>query len=184
MLSTGAPARPRTPAKLIVRALNAAARRGHIQFGPFRFPCALGRSGVRVLKREGDGVTPRGRVRLRSVLYRPTGVRRFRTALELRVLHECDGWCDNACDRNYNRPVVLPYPESAERLWRTDGVYDVVVVLGYNDVPRIKNRGSAIFLHIARRGFQPTEGCIAMRRDDLLRLLKAVPRLTEIVIEI
>jgi L,D-peptidoglycan transpeptidase YkuD (ErfK/YbiS/YcfS/YnhG family) len=100
------------------------------------------------------------------------------------VLRKSDGWCDSAFDRNYNRPVDLPYPDSAERLWREDGVYDVIVVLGYNDVPRIRNRGSAIFMHIARDRFEPTEGCVALRRDDLLRLLKVVPRFSEIVIEI
>lgn len=168
--------------KLIIRALSAASQRGILQFGPFRMPCALGRSGVRTLKREGDGATPRGRFPLRRVLYR--GRRRPRTALHLRAIHSADGWCDSASDRNYNRPVRLPYRARAERLWRADELYDVLVVLGYNDVPRIRNRGSAIFLHIARPGFLPTEGCVAMREADLLRLIAAVPRKCVIVIDV
>ena len=172
----------RKPAtKLFVRALSPAARRGHLQLGSLRMPCALGRSGIKALKREGDGATPRGRFPLRHVLYR-LGTSRPLTALALRPIRRDDGWCDGPFDRNYNRPVKLPYPASAEHLWRADGLYDVVVVLGYNDVPRIRNRGSAIFMHIARGDLKPTEGCIALRSRDLRRLLSVVPRCSEIIV--
>ena len=174
----------KVPARLIVRAISAAAQRGSLQLGPFCVPCALGRNGVGVLKREGDGATPRGRYRLRRVLYKPGPVARPATVLSVRAVRAADGWCDSPGDGNYNRPVKLPYPRSAERLWRADGLYDVVVVLGYNDVPRIRNRGSAIFMHIARSDLSPTEGCIALRARDLRRVLAAVPRVSEIIIEI
>ncbi len=113
-----------------------------------------------------------------------SATRRPRTALDLRAVTKSDGWCDSAFDRNYNRPVELPYPQSAERLWRDDGVYDIVVVLGYNDVPRIEDRGSAIFMHLRATGFAATEGCIALRLADLRRVLEAVSRRSEIIIEI
>ena len=87
-----------------------------------------------------------------------------------------DGWCDDPVDRNYNRRVRHPYPASAERLWRSDHLYDLVVVLGYNDRPRVAGRGSAIFMHVAGPGFAPTEGCVALRLPDLKRLLEEVPR--------
>lgn len=174
----------KAPAQLVVKALSAGARRGRVQFGSFLAPCALGRSGVKGLKREGDGATPRGRFQVRAVLYRPVSGRRPRTALDIAAIRPGDGWCDSPLDRNYNRPVRLPYAASTERMWRGDGLYDVVVVLGYNDVPRIKNRGSAIFMHVARDGFPPTEGCIALRAADLRRLLAVLPRGSEIVIEI
>jgi len=172
------------PAKLAVKILNAAAQRGCLKFGPFCMPCALGRGGVKVLKREGDGATPRGRFKLRSVYFRPDVGRRPRTGLSLRAIRKSDGWCDSPFDRNYNRPVVLPYAQSSESLWRDDRIYDVVVVLGYNDRPRIKNHGSAIFMHLAKPGFPPTEGCIALRASDLRRVLQLVSRGSEIVIEI
>jgi L,D-peptidoglycan transpeptidase YkuD (ErfK/YbiS/YcfS/YnhG family) len=172
------------PAKLIVKTLNASAQHGILKFGALLMPCALGRSGVKLLKREGDGATPRGRFLLRSVYFRPDVRLRPRTALRLRAVRKADGWCDSPFDRNYNRRVALPYEASAESLWRNDGVYDVVVVLDYNDVPRIKNRGSAIFMHVAKPGFPPTEGCIALRMNDLRRLLGAVPRHSEVIIEI
>jgi L,D-peptidoglycan transpeptidase YkuD (ErfK/YbiS/YcfS/YnhG family) len=171
-------------AKLVVRALNAAAQRGYLNFGPFRVPCALGRGGVKVLKREGDGATPRGRFPLRAVYYKSRVGMTPGTILQRRALRRNAGWCDSPSDRNYNRPVTLPYQQSAEHLWREDGIYDVIVVLGYNDVPRSKNRGSAIFMHLARSGFPPTEGCVALRPADLKRLLRVVPRRAEIVIEI
>lgn len=85
-----------------------------------------------------------------------------------------DGWCDAPADRNYNRPVRLPYAASTERMWRSDHLYDLVIILDYNIWPRQRGRGSAIFLHIAREGFQPTEGCIALRSQDLEKLLSRI----------
>lgn len=118
---------------------------------------------------------------MRFVLYRPDALRP-RSTFRLSRIRRDEGWCDHPHDRNYNRPVRLPYRASAEHLWRADGLYDVVVVLGYNDVPRVRNRGSAIFMHVARENFEPTEGCIALRVRDLRRLLAALPRRSEIVI--
>jgi L,D-peptidoglycan transpeptidase YkuD (ErfK/YbiS/YcfS/YnhG family) len=143
-----------------------------LKLAGLRFPCALGRAGCRARKREGDGATPIGIWRLREVLYRPDQVRRPATRLPVRPLRRHDGWCDAAADRNYNRRVSLPYPASAEPLWRQDALYDVVVVLGYNDHARARGRGSAIFLHVAKPGYAPTEGCIAVARAHLLRLLE------------
>ncbi len=154
-----------------IRSISAARRTGRIELGPLRFACALGRSGVRAIKREGDGATPRGRFGLARVLYKPDAVARPRTGLRVARIRSDDGWCDDAKDGNYNRPVRHPHRTSAERLWRDDGLYDYVVVIGHNQRPRIKGRGSAIFMHVARPGFQPTEGCIALARKDLARLL-------------
>ncbi|MEQ1652936.1 MAG: L,D-transpeptidase family protein [Hyphomicrobium sp.] len=138
--------------------------------------CVLGRGGSKVLKREGDGATPLGRYAAREVLFNPKAQRRPRTGLPVRAIAPRDGWCDAVSDRNYNRPVRHPYPASAERLWRDDGVYDLVVVLDYNIRPRSRNLGSAIFMHVARPGYLPTEGCIALSRADLLKVLRVVRR--------
>jgi L,D-peptidoglycan transpeptidase YkuD (ErfK/YbiS/YcfS/YnhG family) len=135
--------------------------------------CALGRSGVIAadLKREGDGASPLGVWPIRRVLYRPDRGVPPRTALSVHPIAINDGWCDAAGDVNYNRPVQLPYPASAERLWREDRVYDIVVVLGHNDDPPQSPMGSAIFMHIARPDWTPTEGCVALTRQDLEKLL-------------
>ncbi|MGE5265755.1 MAG: L,D-transpeptidase family protein [Deltaproteobacteria bacterium] len=162
--------------QLFVRALSRSSTRGLLTGAGYARPCALGRSGRRALKREGDGATPAGTFLLERVLYRPDRCWRPRTGLHVSTLSPADGWCDAAEDRNYNRPVRHPYPASAEVLWRSDGLYDVIVVLDCNRRPRIRGRGSAIFMHVARPGYQPTEGCIALRRADLLQLLAVLRR--------
>jgi len=167
---------PQPPSQLIVRALSAASQRGVLIGGGLRLPCALGRSGRRADKREGDGATPVGRFALRQVFYRPDRLIRPRTPLPVVALRPGDGWCDDPDDRNYNRLVRHPYPASAEHLWREDHLYDLIVVLGYNDGPRIRGRGSAIFMHVAGPGFKPTAGCIALTRGQLLRLIEQMPR--------
>lgn len=135
--------------------------------------CALGRSGVTpaTTKREGDGASPIGAWPIRQVLWRPDRLARPTTALPLAELIPEAGWCDDPADPFYNRPVVLPYPASHEKLWRDDAIYDVIVELGYNDDPVLPGRGSAIFLHVARPDYSPTEGCIACALPDLLALL-------------
>jgi L,D-peptidoglycan transpeptidase YkuD (ErfK/YbiS/YcfS/YnhG family) len=148
------------------------ATRGIVRLGALAFPCALGRTGRRALKREGDGATPAGHWRLLQVLYRGDRIRRPATALPVKQIKPDDGWCDAPADRNYNRPVRHPYPASAERLWRADGLYDIVVVLSHNVSPRVRGAGSAIFMHVAQPGYAPTAGCIALKRAHLLRLLR------------
>ena len=144
---------------------------GQVTVGNNHFRCALGRSGSRVMKREGDGATPIGHWRLQTVFYRPDRMPRPRSRIPIKVLRTHDGWCDAPADRNYNRLVRLPYPASCEPLWRSDPVYDIVVVLAHNSRPRHRFGGSAIFVHVARPHFTPTEGCIALSRTDLLRFL-------------
>jgi L,D-peptidoglycan transpeptidase YkuD (ErfK/YbiS/YcfS/YnhG family) len=138
-------------------------------------PCALGHSGRRARKREGDGATPIGCWEVRQILYRPDRVSRPRSRFPVLPLRPAYGWCDAVGDRNYNRRIIHPYPESAERLWREDGLYDVLAVLSFNERPRIHGLGSAIFLHCAWPGYMPTAGCIAVKRELLLRLLERLP---------
>ena len=133
--------------------------------------CALGRSGVRADKREGDGATPAGTFPLRELWYRPDRVARPPTALDCHALDPDRGWCDDPRDVGYNRLVWAPYPARHERLWREDGLYDLIVPLGYNDAPAVPGLGSAIFLHAAAPDYAPTEGCVAVAREDLLTIL-------------
>ncbi len=137
------------------------------------FRAALGRGGVRVDKQEGDGATPAGPLPLRRVLYRADRVAIPRAAVPREPIAETDGWCDDPGHRDYNRPVQLPHPARCEELWRRDGVYDIVAVLGWNDAPVERGRGSAIFLHVARPGYPPTEGCVALAAADLSAILAA-----------
>jgi L,D-peptidoglycan transpeptidase YkuD (ErfK/YbiS/YcfS/YnhG family) len=143
---------------------------------------ALGRSGIKALKREGDGATPAGRFALRQVFYRADRHFSPRTDIPSRAIRAADGWCDDPRDRNYNRRIKLPSVRSPEGLMRADHLYDLVVVLGYNDRPRVRGKGSAIFMHLARPGYTPTEGCIALKRNDLLMLLAQARRGSTIIV--
>lgn len=151
--------------------------------GPVR--AALGRSGVidESGKREGDGATPLGRYEIRRVYYRPDRVERPETVFPVRAIEADDGWCDAPSDPAYNRPVRLPYPASCETLLREDELYDLVVVLGHNDDPPQPGAGSAIFLHCKRGDYEPTEGCVALARRDVLDFLAAAKRGDHVVIE-
>lgn len=155
---------------------------GFAQWGARRMRCALGRTGISTQKREGDGATPAGAFPLRRVFYRADREPRPRTALGCQPIAPSDGWCDAPADSAYNRLVVLPYPASAETLWRDDRLYDLMVVLGYNDAPVIPGQGSAIFLHLATADFAPTAGCVALARDDLLTVLRAARPGTHVVV--
>lgn len=152
--------------------------RGTLRYKTFAFPCALGRSGILRDKHEGDGATPVGRYALKRVLYRGDRLRAPATRLPVAPILQDDGWCDAPEDPNYNRAVKLPYPASAENMWRDDGLYDVVVVLGHNDDPVVPGAGSAIFMHVAAPDFTPTAGCVALAREDLLSVLRALPGAT------
>ena len=137
--------------------------------GTTRASC--GKTGVRADKREGDHASPAGTFPLLSVFYRPDRLAPPRTALAIAALSPRDGWCDAPADPHYNQHVTLPYPASHEELWRADGLYDLIVVIGYNTDPVVPGKGSAIFLHCAHPDFSGTEGCIAIARDTLISLL-------------
>jgi L,D-peptidoglycan transpeptidase YkuD (ErfK/YbiS/YcfS/YnhG family) len=147
--------------------------------GVFRFRgqawrCALGKGGIRADKAEGDGATPAGLLPLRRLLYRadripPPAAPGFR----VEPLAPTDGWCDDPGHPDYNRQVGLPHPARHEHLWRADALYDLIGVLGWNDDPVQRGRGSAIFLHVARPDLAPTEGCIALPLPELRQVLAA-----------
>ncbi|MEQ8814988.1 MAG: L,D-transpeptidase family protein [Thalassobaculum sp.] len=165
---------------LTVRAA-AGASRGILATDTGEWPCALGRGGLTDAKREGDGATPIGRFPLRRLFYRPDREPPPATALPTLPLAENLGWCDDPrASADYNRLVRLPFAPGHERMWRDDGLYDLVVELGYNDAPPVPGLGSAIFLHLARPDWGPTEGCVAMARDDLLAVLAGAGASSEI----
>lgn len=155
---------------------------GWLTFEGRKFRCALGKGGIKPDKREGDGSTPAGRFSLRQLFYRPDRIAAPASRLPRQPLRETDGWCDDPAHSDYNRLVVLPHPARCEELWRKDHVYNLLITLGYNDSPPIAGLGSAIFLHLARPDYAPTEGCVALAKPDFLALLAALP--AEAAIEI
>jgi L,D-peptidoglycan transpeptidase YkuD (ErfK/YbiS/YcfS/YnhG family) len=162
----------------LIRVSAAAGRpaRGHLSAGNLVFPVALGRGGIRTNKREGDGATPRGRFKLLRLWWRADRLPRPKTSLPLRPIRKDDGWCEDPSDRNYNRPVKLSPASTADRLWRDDHLYDLIIELDHNTRPRIRYRGSAVFIHFARKDFTPTAGCVALKGGDLQKLLARLAR--------
>ncbi|EWY40513.1 hypothetical protein N825_35140 [Skermanella stibiiresistens SB22] len=147
-------------------------RDGTLSWPGGAFRCALGRGGIRADKREGDGASPVGRFPLRRVLYRADRMAAPVTRLPVAPIAADDGWCDAPADPAYNQPVKLPFAASHEEMWRGDGLYDVVVVIGHNDDPIVPGEGSAVFMHVAKPDYEPTAGCVALALSDLLTLLR------------
>ncbi len=170
---------PGSLSALVVRARPGNPTQGLLQAGHLVFSCALGRGGITSNKREGDGATPLAVMRFLSGYFRSD---RFaparRTRLPMAASDAALGWCDAPQDRNYNRPVRLPYKAGHETMQRADHLYDACLVLDWNIAPRKRGRGSAIFFHLARPGYKPTEGCVAISRRDMERLLPHLSRRT------
>lgn len=160
---------------IIVRMRPGNPNQGLLSAGGKTHVCALGRGGISANKREGDGATPLGSMALVSAYYRADHVRVRAARLSLTPLTARSGWCDEPHDRNYNRAVTVPYAASHEVMRREDALYDLMIVLNYNLRPRCKERGSAIFLHVAKLALSPTEGCVALPKAVLRQLL---PRLS------
>jgi L,D-peptidoglycan transpeptidase YkuD (ErfK/YbiS/YcfS/YnhG family) len=176
------PAANRAVALRTVRVATRAGLRdkGWLAAGMMRIPVALGRSGIRADKREGDGATPRGRFHPVRVWWRADRGLRPRTFLPVRRIGPGDAWCEDPADRRYNRSIRLPDGHIGDHLWRADHLYDLIIELDHNVRPRVARRGSAIFVHIARPGFRYTAGCVALSAAPLRRLLARIGPKTRI----
>jgi L,D-peptidoglycan transpeptidase YkuD (ErfK/YbiS/YcfS/YnhG family) len=152
----------------------AASPSGWLSYGNTKFRCSIGKGGTKPAqeKREGDGASPLGVWPIRRILWREDRGPKPQSGFEAIPIQLQDGWCDASNDPYYNQPITHPYPASAEHLWREDGLYNVIVVLGHNDDPVVPAMGSAIFMHCAAEDYRPTEGCVALAEEDLRALLK------------
>jgi L,D-peptidoglycan transpeptidase YkuD (ErfK/YbiS/YcfS/YnhG family) len=147
---------------------------GYLKYKKLKFKCALGKAGIGKKKREGDNVTPTGTFKIVKIYYRSDRVKKISSKLRLIEITKNMGWCDDPNSKNYNKLINLPSKYSHEKLFKKNNIYNVIVVLNYNMKPVIKNKGSAIFIHIAKKNYQPTQGCIALKKNDLLKLLSKI----------
>lgn len=161
---------------IVIRRAPLNKSRAILQYGPLSMPAAIGRSGTTARKREGDGATPIASMRLLNGFFRGDRMRNLRTRLPMRRIRPDMLWCDAPRDPNYNRLVRRPLKASHEEMRRKDGLYDACLVLDWNVTSRRRNRGSAIFFHLIRPGFEPTAGCVAIRPADMRRLLPLIGR--------
>jgi L,D-peptidoglycan transpeptidase YkuD (ErfK/YbiS/YcfS/YnhG family) len=167
---------------LRVRRKPAQTSRGVLRAGGLTLPVALGRGGIKANKREGDGGTPRGVFGLKQLWWRSDRHPRPRTMLPVRRIRPDDGWCENPADRHYNQRITVPKDSKADRLRRNDELYDFIIELDHNTRPRVAGRGSAVFIHVARDGYAPTAGCVALSMPALRRLIGQLGRNTRIEI--
>ncbi|NWH08175.1 MAG: L,D-transpeptidase family protein [Alphaproteobacteria bacterium] len=145
--------------------------RATLSIGGLTTRCSVGKGGIGIKLREGDGITPIGTWALREVIYRPDRVPRPETRLPVRAMAPNDGWCEAPDDPDYNRLVRLPHRAPCDAMWREDHLYDVVCVIGYNDAPVVPGKGSAIFLHLCRTDYGPTAGCVGVPIEELAQIL-------------
>lgn len=172
----------RIASSVVVRTLCPSSCVARLHVGHRVFFCLVGKTGLTSRKREGDGASPRGTFRMVQLLERPDRGMTFVTGLPKKAIKSFDGWCDEVRDRNYNRPVRLPYPKSHEKLSRVDSAYDALVILDYNLHPRKRGAGSAIFFHLIRNGATHTEGCVAVSARDMRLILEACGPRTKVKI--
>jgi L,D-peptidoglycan transpeptidase YkuD (ErfK/YbiS/YcfS/YnhG family) len=155
---------------------------GYLNYKNFKFQCALGRNGIGQKKKEGDLVTPEGKYKLIKIYYRPDRIRKINSPLKKIKIKKNMGWCDDINSKYYNKQIKINKKISHEKLYRKDNVYDILVVLNYNLNPIIKGKGSAIFMHIAKKNYSKTQGCIALKKSELLNLVSKIKKNTQIKI--
>lgn len=155
---------------------------GYLKYKHLIYRCALGKYGVGKKKKEGDKITPKGTYKIVSIYYRNDRVKKIFSKLKLIKITKDMGWCNDPKNKNYNQLIRLPNKSSHEKLHRKDNIYDIIIVLNYNMHPIIKNKGSAIFIHVVRNHFQFTEGCVALKKEGLLRLISIISRKTKVKI--
>jgi len=146
----------------------------YLKYENFRFRCALGKAGIGKKKKEGDNITPKGLYKIVKIYYRKDRIKKISSKFKLIKITKNIGWCDDPNSEKYNKIVNLPTKYSYEKLYRKDNVYDLILVLNYNMSPVIKNKGSAIFIHITKKKYQPTQGCVALKKNNLLKLISKI----------
>tara|TARA_B100001559_G_scaffold314680_1_gene315433 strand:- start:17 stop:529 length:513 start_codon:yes stop_codon:yes gene_type:complete len=149
-----------------------------IYFKDYKAKCAIGKRGITSKKIEGDKCTPRGRFRLKYVFFRKDRIKKIRSRLKIIPLKKNFGWCDDVNSKLYNKFVKLPYKYKAEKLYLKEKIYDIIVIIDYNLKQIKKKRGSAIFLHVAKKNYSPTLGCVSVSKNDLIYLLSVINKNT------
>ena len=155
--------------------------KNYLTYNKLKVKCAIGKKGIGYKRKEGDLITPIGQFKIKYILYRKDRVK-IKTKLKRKIIKKNLGWCDDPKSTHYNKPVKLPFTYSHEKLYKKENIYDIVLVLNYNMNPIKKNKGSAIFIHVAKNNFKKTEGCIAIKKLNLIKLIKKINANTKVKI--
>jgi L,D-peptidoglycan transpeptidase YkuD (ErfK/YbiS/YcfS/YnhG family) len=154
----------------------------YLKYKTLKFRCGIGKAGIGIKKTEGDNITPRGTYKIVKIYYRKDRIKNIVSKFTLFEIKKNMGWCDDPKSKNYNKLISLPCNFSHEKLYRKDNIYDLILVLNYNFKPIVKNKGSAIFIHIQKNNFKKTKGCISLRKKDLLKITSLINKKTKVKI--
>ena len=155
---------------------------GYLEYKDLKFRCSLGKAGIGKKEKEGDKITPKGTYKIVKIYYRNDRVKKIFSDFKLFKIKKNMGWCDDPKSKKYNRLVKLPSKYGYEELYRKDNIYDLILVLNYNMEPIVKNKGSAIFIHIANKNYKKTAGCIGLKKSHLINIIKKIKKNTKVVI--
>ena len=153
-----------------------------LYFQNYKLRCAIGKSGISHKKKKGDNKTPKGKFKLKYILYRSDRVRNLQTHIIKKKITKDMGWCDDPSSKKYNKLIKFPFSENAERLWLKNNIYDIILITNYNSNPTIKLKGSAIFLHIAKKNYQSTKGCVAISKKNMRLLASKIKKNSKLII--
>ena len=162
--------------------MNIKFKKNFLYFDEYKIKCSIGKRGITSKKKEGDGKTPKGTFTIKLILYRKDRIPKIKSLLKKKIIEKNMGWCDDSKSKKYNKMIKFPFKYSAEKLWLNVNIYDVIIVINYNLKPVVKNKGSAIFLHIAKKKFKPTKGCIAVTKKSIIYLISKINKKTTIEI--
>ena len=149
----------------------------------YKLKCSIGKSGIKSKKKEGDLATPKGNFKIGILYYRKDRIKDFKCKIKKKIIKKNMGWCDDSRSNKYNREITFPFKFSAEKLYRKDKIYDLFINIKYNYESVIKNKGSAIFLHICNKNYLPTHGCVAIKKNNLLKIIPKITKSTKIFIK-
>ena len=155
---------------------------GYLNYKNLKYRCALGKGGIKKKKKEGDNITPSGVFKIIKIYYRPDKIKKIISPIKIVQIKKNMGWCDDSKSNFYNQQISLPSKFGYEKLYRNDNLYDLIIVINYNMNPIIKNKGSAIFIHVAKNYYKKTKGCIALKKKDLIELISLIKKNTKIKI--
>ena len=155
----------------------------YLIYNNYKAKCAIGKRGIGYKKKEGDLITPVGSYKIKYILYRKDRIRKIQTKVKKIEIKKNMGWCDDPRSKKYNKLVKLPFFYNFEKLYRKENIYDIILVLNFNMSPVIRNKGSAIFVHVAKKNYEKTEGCVALKKIHLLKILKELKKNSKVMIE-
>ena len=154
----------------------------YLTYNDYKVKCAIGKRGIGNKIKEGDLITPKGEYKIKFILYRKDRLKNLSTKLKKISIKKNMGWCDDPSSKKYNQLVYLPFLYKYEKLFIKENIYDIILVLNYNMSPIKKHKGSAIFIHVAKKNYAKTRGCVAINKVSLVKIIKRLKIRTKVKI--